>query len=1252
MSTTYASLLNGMWAPEGSEMNARLQKLQELERMRKEREAMRKKKWGNTTATRSRLRSNPADSENKASYWEQQFGSQLSDTYGGARPKFSSSRGQDTVQDMDQMFKSVTGEFLGQPLVERSQNFKTERLGNSDSEDGLSSFRNKYGSGLRTDDRPTYSSKYSRSYSQPEMQEVDIFAGIADSVLGRTTEGPNYSLNPYEPQSYTRRRYERTIDQTVDNEGDEQIEDNDIHDEETEEILVEEETEEPVYFIERLENGRGTDEYSHQYGLNQKRSVNNGLLIGTMPVVPPLKKPKSGENEINNDTDQYDEVAQYIHPVEDILSVAKDINAAFGSRSPTKSDSDKTGLDLSFHSNGIAQDANAENISPEGNFVFSASTPVNSSSTKVSRNSAAKRKQRPSMRGKGNRVDSFKNQSVLSSEEVIVIDDSMNDNTDNTDASVVYELIEPPDYSFSEERKELEADTDDLYTSRLSEWNIMDHTTGTLDRMQGFFSGKEVHEDPKIWRVLNGSKVQAELEASVHDSPPNKTEDGNRETKSRLSIGDRLSKLKSMTDEKQSKKLSRESESKQDDAGSRYIKTSSAKKCQSKDTEKTNEGKAITESKKSPRDLVRDVRELKKFIHENVSESPTPELETQISVEKKQTKEISTQTDNTEKVYICKHCGKSSSERKEPALNKTEGKSNKLDLRVESKNPGQNYSALEKKHLAEIKKEMKEGVKTTADTDSKKTTADSKNNTKTTSTYPSYMKSTASSSKKTTGVTEKTRKGSVPEINKLKENETQRPKSPVGFSRGGKSIVAQRAKAFDAAGSKNNTNQKTKPTLSLCRGSSVDRQKNEESAPKSARATSNILKSKSMEQMHLLSDNKEGNSKSQSNPKPVEDKVEPPAENMQTEKSVASNSQKPVENKIEAAVENVQIEKTGDLNMPPSPGTKRTRTQMTQKLLPPALSPKPVRKIESPGIISAEPISPVLSAENSPRNKPPSGVHLVYESNKVDQIHQNKLAHMSAGPVSHSENTPPKRIDRIGQFTTLQDSPFIKNDMKRRNSLRGNKDGESVWVKTEREGSRSRDSSLRRSNTSAGERSSLTHLSWSDSGSSESLPGSVSSSKGSYSSLQRSRSDRRGSVSSITSQNSMLNLLDSKGTKTNVVTGAKETNVDEAYQEYISSKDSHDEMEDKRGSLNDSSLIDFAQKACDLLEFEPKKRDSSTDSNETDSNQKDGKIESQPIGNGTRHMKNGAIDNTNVTEEKVGKKKQKKGFFKGKIFHK
>ena len=1250
MSTqSYSSLLSGMWGPEGSDINQRLEKLQKLEKLRKEREAQRQlsqpaSSYG--TRVRSRLRSSENDSQNNpAAYWTDKFESDLGDTYGGARPKFSSSREEEPEEDWNQMFQNVTGDILNRPMDDSQSSFRRDRIGRSESDDN---FRQKYGSSFRSRDRPTYSSRYNRSNSQPEEHGGDIFSGISGSLLGRTEQGPS-SVRSYEPGSFSRRRYERTNEEVVSTEEDQQqVENGESQSEEVIEIVDEEESEEPMHFIERLKNGGNT--YNDENGINQKRNVNS-FLDTNMPTLQPLKKLKPDENDVKSDEEHYEEVTQYIHPVEDIVSVAKDINAAFGSRSPRISDSRsepnsaETGINFTFQTNGTSQHDSTD-LSPSQDFVFTASTPNNSSASKYVRTSGTKRKQKPSSKGKNDSAG--KNMSVPSAEEA----GKRIDETDNTEPSFVYEVIELPEDSFAAEQNELAAMTKDLYKSRLSEYVDKDQTPGKLDTMQEFFSGKEVRGDPKIWRVLNGSRVATELDTSINDSPPKERKEESRPTKGKkeedkekefgLSLGDKLTKLKTMTDQK-SKRYSKDSK---DETKNKQSKFSPPSK--DKESESVNRRKSLpaeTEAKKSPRDLVNDVRELKKFIHENVSEPPTPTFETQISIDKRPVKEISTQTDFSDIVYTCKHCGKSSSETIDRGK-KSDTKTNKLDLRVDTKNPSQNYAVLEKKHLAEINKEMKVNNKASTETDSKKVLNGSKP--KVAGTSRSYMKGTASSNNKTSGPVEKNRKGSVPEINKIKDNETQRTKSPVGFLKSGKNIVAQRAKAFDNASGKNNGSQKTKPGLSLYRGSSVDRQKNEDLTPKSTKQNTKILKSKSLEQVHVFPDEKTGSSKADKTKTHVKQKSLDNEIDMQVENKESRAEQTSLDDKVESTIQNAQTEVSVESNVPPSPGSKRTRAQMTQKVMPPALSPKPVRRVESPIVISPEPRSPLHKAKTSAFDKPPSGWHTDGDGHKVE-LHSQEHVHGSP----HINIEPVKKVETTGQFTTLQDNPFIKNDAKRRNSLHGRKDGESVW---ERERSRSRDSSLRRSNTSAGERSSLTHLSWSDSGSTESLPASVSSSRGSNSNLQRTRSERLGSVSSITSQNSMLNLLDTKGTKTNVVTGMKETNVDEAYEEYIASKDSSEKGENQVDNLNDSSLIDFAQKTCHLLEFEIKKRDSSSDSNENDGKAKtdSGNTHGHVTENGKSHMKNGVLDNSNAANEKAGKKstKQKKGFFKGKLFNK
>ncbi|MEW8487182.1 MAG: hypothetical protein AB2705_18550, partial [Candidatus Thiodiazotropha sp.] len=407
-----------MWGPEGSDINQRLEKLQKLEKLRKEREAQRQLSQPASTYStrvRSRLRSSENDSQNNpSSYWTDKFESDLVDTYGGARPKFSNSREEEPEEDWNEMFQNITGDVLNRPMGDGQSSFRRDRIGRSESDDN---FRQKYGSSFRSRDRPTYTSRYNRSNSQPEEHADDIFSGISGSLLGRTEQGPS-SVRSYEPGSYSRRRYERTNEEVVSTEEDQQqVENGESQSEEVIEIVDEEESEEPMHFIERLKNG--SNAYYDENGINQKRNVNS-FLDTNMPTLQPLKKLKPDENDEKSDEEHYEEVTQYIHPVEDIVSVAKDINAAFGSRSPRISDSRsepnaaETGINFTFQTNGPSQHDSTD-LSPSKDFVFTASTPNNSSASKYVRTSGTKRKQRPSSKGKNDSAE--KNQSVPSAEE-------------------------------------------------------------------------------------------------------------------------------------------------------------------------------------------------------------------------------------------------------------------------------------------------------------------------------------------------------------------------------------------------------------------------------------------------------------------------------------------------------------------------------------------------------------------------------------------------------------------------------------------------------------------------------------------------------------------------------------------------------------------------------------------------------------------------------------------------------------------
>lgn len=130
---SYASLLDGMWAPEGSEVNERLKKLQELERIRKERETKRnfsRSESGVSSVApsvgfRSRIRSReeePAPTTTDRN----RFGIRRTmshrgsnenityqpDSYGGARPKFTSLSDTEP-EEGGSLFSGVTASILG-----------------------------------------------------------------------------------------------------------------------------------------------------------------------------------------------------------------------------------------------------------------------------------------------------------------------------------------------------------------------------------------------------------------------------------------------------------------------------------------------------------------------------------------------------------------------------------------------------------------------------------------------------------------------------------------------------------------------------------------------------------------------------------------------------------------------------------------------------------------------------------------------------------------------------------------------------------------------------------------------------------------------------------------------------------------------------------------------------------------------------------------------------------------------------------
>ena len=119
----------------------------------------------------------------------------------------------------------------------------------------------------------------------------------------------------------------------------------------------------------------------------------------------------------------------------------------------------------------------------------------------------------------------------------------------------------------------------------------------------------------------------------------------------------------------------------------------------------------------------------------------------------------------------------------------------------------------------------------------------------------------------------------------------------------------------------------------------------------------------------------------------------------------------------------------------------------------------------------------------------------------------------------------------------------------------------------------------------------------------------------------------------------------------NVITGEMETDVDAAYDDFVKTESNTkpvvmDVEEHNEESVNRAHM-EFAKKACKTLEFEEKKRDSSSDS--TNGSQSNTPVNMDP---GNSSAKTNGVDKTEMNNKQGHGKKGKKGFLKNKFFKK
>lgn len=1263
--SSYTNLLSGMWGPEGSEINERLKRLQDLEQVRKEREsrrqAMRKDKEPVGIVRSSRLKSSETGSGMAGVIGVRRTMSvnDDSDNYGGARPKnsgLSGTNGMEESMDFGNLFSGISASVLGprKPMREAREYGNSGQVENTDSRSRLQNGDKSYG----------------RNYSKPEVDTdtSSIFSGISDSTLNKKPglQSRSYT-NDVQSEPYGLRSGQNHFDYktphtyTTDY-SDEHINsgfENGDHNENSEE----DHEDDPKYFIERLKHGNA--DMVH-YGMND-----HNKHIQSMPI-PPLKQTAYENNE-------YHDMPDLIQPMDNILSVAQEISTAFGNNNSSPR---KTSKQINLKNENTPQNKSA----------------IKRSSQKLENSG----KNIPNVSG---------NNSELEDPDVSVnyydVQEMIFSGPEDPNDSVTYE-IQAVDYDSSgDEEGKLLPVRESMYKASTSEWIVSDQTPGKLDRMQEYFTGKAVRDDPNISRELDGGMVKEELEKSfskvktpkkaerntgditemstnksakketpysrskypldkvkntplkesdsinnpIHTSqsendtkgltystPGKGTDQNNIGDKNEMSLSDKLAKLESLTQEKKRKHSVGENEAKK--LVPSYMSGTSASQ---KKRSRTKNASPIP-----TRDLKKDVRELKQFVHEHVSEPSTPLMSptkalNEVAVTKvedtKTKKEISVQTeyvlDFQDINYVCKHCGKSSFEEVQALTAENLSKTFEKKTKKESPNNDKVAKAYETKYSS------KDSVKSLGEI-STKSDISHRYKPKAGTNTQSYMKGTTSSRLKNSGPSTngKARKGSAPEIVHIAELDSA--KGSISL----KGTVFQRSKAIESASKA----ERSKPTLSLFRGGSVERNKPD------MFERGKLAKCKSVDYVNF--------------------------NNQDTEKPTVNNT----DTEIPITETQVYQPETQSNDIPASPRERISRSEIKKK------PPSPIKsELARPTALSqsvsptqptsqSQPACPTRQTAQSPvivekldlssLGSPKSPVSPRSSSFKKPPLASPTIKDTEISPRSEASeilNDDPS-VESKGQFTTIVDNPFIKNDCKRRNSFKGHDRSESVWEKAE---SKSRDSSLKRSNstsetdrdrpgsasslrrhnTSAGEKTSVSELTWSDSGSNGSLRGSKSSLHGSNTSLNRDggsafhrpRTISTSSGASQTSQNTMLNLLSPIGTSRHPVTGAIETDIDVAYSESIKEYNSGAKAEAHNEDSVNRAHLDFAKKACDMLEFDFKSENDKEKGKIEDI--KDKENDSKVINEGNRQV-NG------YSKKEKGKGKGKKGFLKGKLFRK
>ncbi|KAL3852182.1 hypothetical protein ACJMK2_015856 [Sinanodonta woodiana] len=377
--SVYDGIETSSWLGPNPAVTESLNRLKQLEELRKQRELQTREKLASIRSNRNYgslrkssltdneagsrfLRRAPSSSDDESTIPAYRSGD-VTIQLGGARPKLSSSISRDENNtglggEHDQWFSGVAESILGPSFTSRQlsprKSMRNDRFTFSEDSDRSS----KIGS-LPRDSlvRSSFQGTLGHPSSRASKGSNNLFDGVLESAFSEGIIAPKISNLRHFASSKIDSNRVFTNSNNVNSEeyvGQESLDDNspngqyDIseeshieesqHQEGENKTKMEEEEEEeqfddPLEFSQSLKNFRNSNEihcdnFQHNDNSAHKRTAHSGLLVGSVPTIPPLKKVKSVDLEDVN-SDQYSDLPDMIHTYEDLTSVAKDIVATF-----------------------------------------------------------------------------------------------------------------------------------------------------------------------------------------------------------------------------------------------------------------------------------------------------------------------------------------------------------------------------------------------------------------------------------------------------------------------------------------------------------------------------------------------------------------------------------------------------------------------------------------------------------------------------------------------------------------------------------------------------------------------------------------------------------------------------------------------------------------------------------------------------------------------------------------------------------